>query len=525
MHESWAVRRDRVSRAVRARRRLLWVCVAAGGVAQLSDLPLALLIGRLTDRALTTGWAVGPGVAIPWELWALGLLLVARFGSQWVQIAMGESLAQGTLAEVRLRMFAHLHRLPLRRLSRRDPGRTAVRFAGDAASLRAWIARTLVEFPADVLMLIGILAGLAALDPRFAGAAALPLSMCIPVVLRTDPRVRSLTGRARAEQAIVTGDVVRTLSHAAALRRVGLVQRARRSASVRLRRVRGLLIARGRAEATLRASLSVAASASLVGVAALGAWLLSRGVLSAGDLVSATWLAALLGGPIGRMASASVIHGRARVSRERIEALLEQRGEPGGVGEVVETPVRLRLNRVVLPLPGGGSTRPIDKTFHGPGVVQLVGPRRACEALAGVLLREVRPLAGRVGLNGRRLSRYSRSALRRAVWRVDAEGFGALASDPAWELDPAELTPDVRFRAGIAAGMARRAAVLVVDVPDDPDGSSHSALRLWLEDRGDLALVLLLGGPSLEGVGRVELEQASPVAPGGQVRAEAANEL
>jgi ABC-type multidrug transport system fused ATPase/permease subunit len=494
----------------------LWVCVAAGGLAQLSDLPLALLIGRLTDRAVSSAWPVGPGLAVPWELWSLGVLVAARFGAQWVQIAVGESLAQGTLAEVRLRMFAHLHRLPLRRLSRRDPGRTAVRFAGDAASLRTWIARTLVEVPADVLMLIGILIGLSAIEPRLAGAAALPLALSIPVVLRADPRVRVLTRRARSEQAVVTGDVVRTLTDAASLRRAGLVPRARRSASARLRRVRGLLIARGRAEATLRAAVEVAASAALVGVASLGAWLLSLGVLTAGDLVSATWLAALLGGPLRRMASASVIHGRARVARERIESLLSQAVEGGGGVRRVDGPVRLRLRGLVLPLAGGGATRPIDGTLRGPGVFQVVGPRRACEALAGVLLREIGPVSGRVGLNGLRLSRYSRPALRRAVWRVDAEGYAALASGAAEVsgLDPIALAPEARMRAGIAAGLARRALVLVIDVPEDLDGSAKAALSVWLADRSDRALVLLLGGAGFEGVGRVDLEQAA-AGPGG----------
>jgi ABC-type multidrug transport system fused ATPase/permease subunit len=502
-------RPDGVSRALHTRRYGLWLCICAGAIAQLSDVPLALLVGRLTDRAVRTSAAGSVVWGLPWELSALVLVLLVRFTAQWSQISRGEALAQGTLAEIRLRMFAHLHRLPLRRLARRDPGRTAVRFAGDAASLRTWIARTIVEFPADVLMLSGILIGLASIRPELAVAAAIPLAMGVPVVLWAEPRVRRLTRRARVEQAAVTGEVVRSLSDADELRYTGRVSLARRAAADRLRNARDVLVARGRTEATLHATLAASACAALVGVAALGTHLLSRAVITPGGVVSATWLAALLGAPIARIAAASVIHARARVARERIKALLDQPREPATPHPLLRLPPRLRLNRLVLPLEGCDATASINATITGPGVTQILGSRLACDALARTLLREIKPIGGRIGLNRRRLSRYPKFLLRAAIQRLNTNGF----DDATARTQPLDTRPAASGTTPHATKPERvqdaRASLLLVDVPDDLDGPGVASLRAEITECRPEALVLLLGGAPITGIRQFRIDSPS----------------
>lgn len=525
---------DRLARALRRRRGAVVLCVIAASVAQLTDVPLAMLVGGLADSASGTGAAAGPWAGGTAVLLTLAALVGLRWIAHWATVTWGERLAQSTIAELRLRMLAQLHRVRLGRLSRRDPGRTAVRFAGDAASLRAWIARALIETPADVVLVLGVLAGLLGAHAWLALVAVVPLLACVPVLLAVDPGLRRRTREARSEQSKLTGEVLSGLAHAPAVRRYGLAARVRRAALVRLGRMRSLLVARSRLEATLRATVMAAGSSSLVGVAVTGAWLLSSDQVSAGELLTALWLAALLGGPMNRLALSSLIHGRTDVARDRIEAVfnlpVEPRGGDTGGTRAVDIShdlaprdrVRLRLNQLVLPLPSGGQTAAIDAVLHGPGVVQVTGPQEACAALAAALLREVRPLAGRVGINGARISRLSRRALREAVWLVDQAGFSAAALSErgraGWANGPgiahapptigapaAGMTREQRLHGGLVEGLVRGTSIVLIDMPDGLPERDVATLHAWLAAQRGGTLWLLLGGEAMSGVRRLTL--------------------
>jgi hypothetical protein len=423
----------------------------------------------------------------------------------------GPSCASSSVIR-RLPKSSGLHRLSTARLSRRDPGRTAVRFAGDAASLRTWIARTLIETPGDLMMLAGVWTGLALIEPWLALAAGGAALLCVPLMLWTDPRVRRLTRQARSAQARVTGDVVRLLRDARPVRRAGLGPRVRRDGGRALRQVTALLVRRAWFEATLRSAVMAAATGAVVLVTVLGAWLLSRGVISPGELVSATWLTGLMSPPMNQLAGAWLMHGRAAVARVRIDALLRQPAEPAGDRPGLRAPVRLRLNMLVLPGargPGPGARGPAASRFdalaRAPEVVQMTAAREECAALVAVLLRESKPADGRAGLNGRGVRRYPRPVLRRAVWHVDEAGYAALAAlrpgASLGGLDPSAIPADDRLRLGVLAGLDRGCPLLLIDVPEGTAGSTPRVwLRSWLQQRRDPALVVLLGGPPLPAI-------------------------
>jgi ABC-type multidrug transport system fused ATPase/permease subunit len=518
---------DRVSSALRSRRRLLAVCIAAASIAQLAEIPLALLIGRLIDHAPSASASPAPGPAsgatvsstvLAWFLAGLAALVGVRWLARWCQVAWSERLAQSVLADLRLRMFARLHRVRLAKLSRRDPGRVASRFAGDSASLRTWIATSLVESPTDALLIVVCLSVSAVIHPALALVAFLAILPCVPLLFLIDPRVRRDTREARAEQARFTGDVVSTLRNAAPLRRTGLSASVRRAAISRLRLVRDSIARRGRREALLKATVLAASSLACVGVAVAGIGLLHDGKISTGALVSATWIASLMVGPLNRLATAALMRGRSRVARERIAALFAL---PVERFESTSAPAqrafaRLRFREVVVPIDASTDSRPIEATLEGPGVFQIDGPIGACRHLALALLREARLQSGRIGLNGVRLSKHPRASLRGMIWLVDGEGHAATA-DPeaafrAWRqapilcpdhartvvrmlpaLRPARMSSAMRLQAGIAAGIARNCAVLVVELPRDLDAAARRVLEAWLAGNGGSRLIITYG--------------------------------
>jgi ATP-binding cassette subfamily B protein len=188
----------RLWRFVRPYRRIFWAAVLLSPVSQLFGLvqPYLLKIG-IDDYVLRGDVA---GLRLLGGLFAAAI--VGEFLSQYGQQYLTTMVAQRSLADLRVALFARLQRFPVRFFDRNPVGRVVSRLTTDVDVLQEMFAAGAMTIVLDVLRLVGIVAFMLWIDWRLALASLALLPVMVAAVdffrrmaRRTYRQIRERIGR------------------------------------------------------------------------------------------------------------------------------------------------------------------------------------------------------------------------------------------------------------------------------------------------------------------------------------------
>ncbi|MFG1805988.1 ABC transporter ATP-binding protein [Streptomyces sp. NPDC049040] len=306
-----------------------------------------------------------------WAASLLGLALVlTQWAAEWGSTLLTGRTGERVLYTLRVKIFAHLHRLGLDYYERELTGRIMTRMTTDVDALSTFLQTGLVTALVSVLTFGGILVALLAIDVELALVVFATLPVLIVgtwVFRRKSVRAYEL---ARERVAVVNADLQ---EHVAGLRvvqafrgqRRGAERFAQRSDDYRSARVRGQFLISVYFPFVQLLS-SVAAALVLI----IGAHRVSAGTLTAGALVAYLLYIDLFFSPVQQLSQVFDGYQQASVSLGRIRELLR---------EPTTTPAAA-TPRPVGPLRGEVVFRDLHFRYGGP---QADGT----EALAGISLR------------------------------------------------------------------------------------------------------------------------------------------
>jgi ABC-type multidrug transport system fused ATPase/permease subunit len=418
--------------SLRHHRRYLAIALAATLGAQLIGIPFPLLtrsmihiVASAQKNHSETSWT-DPEQALWIFAGILGGLVLLRCLLGWQQRLQGERLGQGVLADLRGEMYTHLQSLSQGYFDRRPSGRILIRFVGDANTLRTWLAKTVIAVPADVLTIIAVAMAVSVVNVQLLIAAGIPLLAVIPALVLINPRARTLTRAVRTSQSQLCGVLNERLASIGLVKSAGIQNADRSHVQGLIDLVATVKVKRAKLDAWAQAISVGAATAALAAVGVWGARLYLFEQITQADLLAAVWLTVLFRGPVNRLASANVVHQRARVAVERIGALLAKPGEPGrspelpayaGPGRSVE------LRRLgYRGSDGRWLFRRLDAVMNGPALVSLTDDAgHVGTTLLELLERLRRPHKGRIRLDGQDVRKLNVDSIRRAVGWVDRD--------------------------------------------------------------------------------------------------------
>ncbi len=528
----------------------LAVAVCCGVVVQSLGIALPLVV----RWAIRSGRGVSADQAQQLVLTIAAILAgvsLARGVARWGQRLVAERAANALLATLREKMFAHLQRLSLGYLERRDPGRVLVRFIGDAQSLRAWLARTVVTVPADALALVLTVGVLCYLNIELAIALVIPIILTIPIALAVNPKARRVTRNARHEQSYLWASLNSVIPDIRWIKSARLEPEMSTEVNRQIQTIRALRDRRARYDAVLEGGAAAMSTGGVAAVVCVGLWLLLTGASTHSDLLAAVWLSLHARAPANRLFRANVIHQRAMVAVDRIAALMKREPERGwsdtleayeGPGATVEF-----RNVGYKGRDGKWILRRFSASLEAPGLICLEG-RHAGRFVLDLLLRIRRPHRGRIFLDGHDIRTLRVSDIRRMISLVDGAridrphradylglkwvvGLPGSPLEVAWtdteELAPG-TTPDqacaalseskggggahadssimLRFRVACALALVENPRVVVFDEPFKHmnDEEVDTASR-WISELAERRLVLVASESTLEGWGAVRL--------------------
>ncbi|MDX6346798.1 MAG: ATP-binding cassette, subfamily bacterial, partial [Streptomyces sp.] len=302
------------------------------------------LAGLLLPVLIRHGIDSGVRQAALGAVWAaslLGLLIViGQWAAQWGSTRLTGRTGERILYTLRVKIFAHLHRLGLDYYERELSGRIMTRMTTDVDALSTFLQTGLVTALVSLLTFFGILVALLAIDIQLALMvfATLPVLLVATWVFRR--KSRQAYELARERVSVVNADLQ---EHVAGLRIVQAFRReeggaerfAGRSDAYRQARLRGQFLISVYFPFVQFLS-SVAAALVLI----VGANRVSAGTLSAGALVAYLLYIDLFFSPVQQLSQVFDGYQQASVSLGRIGELLRTptttpvAADPGDVGEL-----------------------------------------------------------------------------------------------------------------------------------------------------------------------------------------------
>ncbi len=396
--------------------------LAALFVLALAEAAVALVIpwagGRLGAQFLGSGAGeLGAGALLGIILGLLTAGAVLKIVSALIYAQVSENI----LADLRKRLFDHLLALPLPWHQNRCRGDIMAVVSLEAERLGYFISGTLVSFLPLVFFAVGASILMLRIDPV--------LSLLVPVLIPAfyiltrllGRMLRGLAQRIQAEHASVLSRLEEMLDLLPALKSFAAEPAESRRFAERVDALRGLSLREARIHAFLDPVMGLAVSVSAVVLLFLSGRSLQTGALSPAEAITFLMYVALLVRPVSALAG---VYGEVQTTRGalmRLQDVLSEPAEPAGAGAPFPRFVGdIRFEGVTFAYPDRLPALQ-DVSLHvRPGeIIALTGANGAGKSTAiGLLLRFIRPDAGRILLDGQDIADLPPDHLRHAIGYV-----------------------------------------------------------------------------------------------------------
>lgn len=351
------------------------------------------------------------------------------------------------LFSVRSQIYSHLMTVSPRRLAEWPVGDLVSRLDADVAEVQRFGTDGVAGFVSSAFTLLAVAGVMIGLSARLSllVAALLPLQFLVRHIAR--PRLERATRLTREAAASVSGFLVETLSATRAVQSSA----AEASEAARLAHLAEAYLGRVRHQQVV--SYAMGSASGLIGHGAtvatflIGGWYVGRGEVTVGTLIAFVSYLGRSAGSAASLASMYTAYQRARVSLERVDALMglpavAESAKPGRSPAVERGD--LAFERVSLFLPGVDAPVLRDVSFGLPAGCKIVlsGASGAGKSTITDLLRRfIEPDEGRILLDGRALADYRLSVLRRAIVVVEHSPVlmqGTILANIGYALDASE---------------------------------------------------------------------------------------
>jgi ATP-binding cassette, subfamily B, bacterial len=389
-----------------------------------------IVLGRVTDRVLAPAFAVhGEGdVARGTVLVGAAAIVVASL-LRMVGVVLRRYFGQMAQRRMQVHWFTqvtdHYLAMPLRWFDPRPAGELLAH--ADADAERATMAMQPLPFSIGVVVIIVVAMGqLALVDPMLllVGVALFP-SLAV-LNHHYTRRVEAPAAAAQARVGEVSAVAHESFEAALLVKTLGLRERELARLHDAADRLRHQRLAVGRLRAAFEPGLDALPNLGTVVLLGVGAWRVSVGAVTIGDLVQAMALFGLLAFPFRVVGFLLEELPRAVVAHDRITTVLRTAPEleAGAVTALAEGPLEVGFHHVGFAYGSEPVLRDLDATVSPGEVVALVGSTGAGKSTLCQLVADLRrPTQGTVTLGGIATSELAADVARGAVVPVFQEAF------------------------------------------------------------------------------------------------------
>jgi len=421
---------------LRPHRLLLGGAVVVSLLLAVVDVPLPFFVRHIIDDVLRTrprrylfGFELSgiDPITLLNLIFALLVVLAAFKGFLvYFQRILTERVGQQVVYEMRKDLFSHLQGLNLIFFRESSTGRVMLRFIGDIQSILALITDGIMRVLMDTTTIVTILTCLLLVNVHMTVITLCFVPLYVWPFVRWSRRIRETSHRARDARAHLSGNLQEKVAGIGVVKAFGQEPREQSLFEDLSADVRDHSVDRARWSGKLNGAAQAAIALCAAFVLWQGALYTMSPGMTRGQLMAFYILAALLFGPLRRLARVSESYQNAVVSLQRINEHLRSTAmhqERSGPRTLRVARAEVTFENVTFCYPEG---HPVlqDLTFHVPGgqVVALVGPNGAGKStLISLLPRFFEVDAGRILIDGQDIREVNLRSLRDRIGIVSQD--------------------------------------------------------------------------------------------------------
>lgn len=401
--------------------------LALAGLVALVSSGITLSLPMLIQRAVAGVSAPGGSVRdLDRQAYAILGLLVLGGALGYVQFLMGARTGNRIVNDLRMRLFAHLQRLPVAYFDRHRSGDLTSYLSNDVGQLQAVLTDDVVKFVPNLVTFVGGIGLATVLNVRLASVVFVLIVVGLAFFVFNGIRLRKLNRQTLDALAESTGGMTEALANirlVKAFDREGF-EDARVGAG--LGKVFGLAMRAAKVEGLMSTVGGGGFTLMMVCLLWYGGRGLVTGAFTPANLSAFFVAMFIVLPPMAALATLYTRLQRGTGAAERLFGILDESTEPADPPEALDFPVgpgRVSLSGVDF---GYATNLPVlkdlDLDLMPGGVTALVGPSGSGKTtVASLLFRFYEPQGGRIEIDGVLLSDIRRQALRANVGIVPQE--------------------------------------------------------------------------------------------------------
>jgi ATP-binding cassette, subfamily B, bacterial MsbA len=394
------------------------VAAATGltGLACLLNLPVPLLVQGLVDRVVAEGrWWALPSYAL-----GLSAVFAAQAGFGLANALVIGRVGQGVVRDLRHRLYERLQRLSLAYYDATPTGAIISRLMDDVGAIQGFVTGQTVAVLTDLGTALAISALLVARSTRLAAVVLAFAAIYAATFPRFMRRIRATSTVIRAKMDILFGHLKERIDGTLVIKACGREPAEEADFAGRLSDVHVPRVLESRLSAAFSNITGAISGIGVAAVFAVGATEVLRGRMTPGGVVSAAALAAMLFGPIARLADLAYVFEQASASVVRLGEILDREpaiAEPASPLRIGRARGLVEFDRVGFGYRAGAPVVWDVRLRAEPGMkVALVGPSGSGKStLVNLLMRFYDPSWGEIRLDGLPIRRLATAELRRQV--------------------------------------------------------------------------------------------------------------
>jgi ATP-binding cassette subfamily B protein len=389
---------------------------------------IPILIQQIFDKGLTGPQGFRPAFVYTACAMAAVVVVLVYFAGRLTYQRMVRA-TENSLANLRVRAFAHIHELSIAEQSAERRGAFVSRVTADIDILFqflewggiSWITSSALMLGTAVAMFIYswqlALIVLGVISPLF-----LVLRLMQKGMLRAYDTVRTRVGETLSE-------ISESLMGAAVVRAYGLEGRTNQRLKEAIRRRYKAEMYGARYQATIFPMADLFGAAAVASVVAVGAWFGPRWGMSLGDLVAFIFLVSLFVQPLSELSETFDLTQTAIAGWRKVLGLLDlpvEMTEPSPGVQLPEDPLSVRTEGLQYAYPDGGGPvlRGIDVELRAGSHIAVVGETgHGKTTFAKLLARLADPTGGRIVVGEVDLREIAPESRRAAIRMVPQDGF------------------------------------------------------------------------------------------------------
>lgn len=401
--------------------------VLVAALSALGKLAIPILIRVATDRGLRADDDARPGFVVAACVITI-VLTVVVFALSRLAFVRLISMTEGTLYDLRLRTFEHVHRLSIAEHNESRRGVIVARVTSDVEQLAKFFEWSGMSWVINSTLLVGTIIVMVVVSWQLTIVTLLSFVGLVPILRWIQRRQLSAYSALRTRVGETLGEFSEVIGGAQTIRAYGLEERSSSRLDEAIERQYSARIRAVRFFAVLFTLGDVFGAIALSAVISVSVWQADAWSLELGQVLSFVFLVTLMAGPVGEL---SEILDQTQIALAGWEKILG----------VLDTPVEVVEPTDGQPLPGG----PLDVAVVGVAFSYRQGgrvldqidvsiPRGAKVAIVGetgsgkttfakLLVRLADPDEGRIEVGGVALPDIDSDARRTAIRMVPQDGF------------------------------------------------------------------------------------------------------